>query len=414
MRRRALALAARLVAHRLNGDTSDHATATLPCSCGRPARYAGRKTKHFHTVLGVMRLSRAYYHCSECEAGFCPRDRALGMDDSSLSPALVRMTGAVGAAVSFHEGSQLLWELAGVRLDPKCVERSAERLGAEVAQDERVVASPLDHSPLPPTVYMAVDGTGIPMHHRELEGRSGKHPDGSAKTREAKLCTVWTAESHDEKGRPCRDPGSVSYTAAIESAACPDASRTNSPFAERVLREAHRRRFDKAPRRVLLGDGAPWIWKLAEMNLPDTIQIVDLFHAKQHLSDVAKAVYGPTAPFAATWAKKRHAQLENGQTDAILKALARLASRSREARNCIAYIRVNRHRMQYPTFRAQGLCVSSAVVEAGCKLVVGARLKRAGMHWTTAGANAILALRSSRLSGRFEDFWERRSPAVAA
>lgn len=409
-----MGVAARLLEQRLNADLSDHSAPSLTCSCGGQARYAGRRNKRFLTVLGEIHLSRAYYHCPQCDRGFCPRDRALGLSDTSLSPALVRMVGAVGGAVSFQEGSTLLRELAAVDVDPKRVQREAHRLGAEIARDEKAPQQPLDLKPLAPTVYMAVDGTGVPMHRSELLGRHGKQPDGSAKTREAKLCAIWTAEARDEQGHPVRDPGSVTYTAAIETAAAPDVSPKDSPFAERVLREARRRRFDDAQRRVLLGDGAPWIWKLAEIHVPNAVQIVDLFHAKQHLSDIAKAVYDPTSHLAIAWAKRRHAELDTGRINATLKALSRLAPRSHEARNGIAYIQTNRHRMNYPRFREQGLCVSSAVIEAGCKLVVGTRFKRAGMHWTTSGANAILALRCCRLSGRFEDFWERRSPPQAA
>ena len=186
------------------------------------------------------------------------------------------------------------------------------------------------------------------------------------------------------------------------------------PLRRACPQEASRRRFNDAPRRVLLGDGAPWIWKLGDIYLPDAIQIVDLFHAKQHLSDIAKAVYGPTSRIAFAWAARRHDELDNGNIDVIFKALARLASRSPEAQKGIDYFRTNRHRMLYPRFRAQGLCVSSAVIEAGCKIVVAARFKRAGMHWRTQGANAILALRCSRLSGRYEDFWERRALPAAA
>lgn len=409
-----MALAARLLEQHLNADLSDHSAPGLPCACGAQARFAGRRDKRFLTVLGEMCLSRAYYHCPRCDRGFCPRDRALGMSETSLSPALVRMVGAVGAAVSFQEGSTLLHELAAVDVDPKRVEREAHSLGAEIATDEKSPNQPADLRPLASTLYMAVDGTGVPMHRSELVGRHGKQPDGSAKTREAKLCAIWTAQGRDEHGHPVRDPGSVTYTAGIETAASPDASPKDSPFAERVLREAYRRRFDEAQRRVLLGDGALWIWKLAEIYFPQAIQIVDLFHAKQRLSDIAKTVYGPTSRFAVAWASRRHDELDNGNITSILRALSRLAPRSREAQNGIAYIKTNRHRMQYPRFREQGLCVSSAVIEAGCKLVVGARFKRAGMHWTAAGANTILALRCCRLSGRFEDFWERRSHLKAA
>jgi hypothetical protein len=137
-----------------------------------------------------------------------------------------------------------------------------------------------------------MDGTGVPMRASELAGRAGKQPDGSAKTREVKLCTVWSAEERDEEGTPVRDPGSISYSAAIESAAQKDTDEVPSEFAARVERETTRRGFDRAARRVVLGDGAKWIWSLATEHYPDAVQIVDRFHAKQHLSDVGKSIYG--------------------------------------------------------------------------------------------------------------------------
>src|SRR5208283_3440867 len=129
----------------------------------------------------------------------------------------------VGALVSFQEGSTLLQELAGVAVDAKQVERTAENLGAEIAADERQdLQSAQAHLPLPGTLYLGMDGTGIPLRAEELEGRKGKQSDGSAKTREVKLCTVWSAESCDEHDVPVHDEGSVTYSAAIESAATPD------------------------------------------------------------------------------------------------------------------------------------------------------------------------------------------------
>ncbi len=142
---------------------------------------------------------------------------------------------------------------------------------------------------------------------------------------------------------------------------------------------------------------------------PGAIGIVDLFHAKQHLSDVAKAIYGPAGDLGREWARQRHDELDGGQLDNLLEALAVHVGTNDEARKCLDYITANRDRMRYPEFRAQGLCVSSGVVEAGCKVAIGTRLKRAGMHWTLAGADAIIALRCCQLSGRSADFWERRS-----
>jgi hypothetical protein len=419
-RRGALAVAARAVARRLNADHTDHAGPTLPCRCGHTAHYAGRKAKTILTALGEMELERAYYHCDACRSGFCPRDRVLGVDGASLSPAVTRMVGTVAAMVSFAEGSDLLGALAGLPVNAKRVERTAEALGIETAEDERQQVVSAAEAEIAPTMYLGMDGTGVPMRKEALAGRPGKQADGSSKTREVKLCTVWSAEGCDEDGVPVRDAGSVSYSAAIESAAMRDTEESCSAFARRVEREARRRGVDRADRRAVLGDGAPWIWNIAGEYFPDAIQIVDRFHAKAHLSGVAKVLYGATSDLGDAWAKARHDELDAGTLHKIVAALAAHcracpdAAKRDEVRKCIGYLWGNRRRMRYPDFRAHGLCTSTAVVEAGCKVAIGTRLKRAGMHWTVRGANAIIALRCSKLSGRFEDFWERRAESRAA
>lgn len=408
-RRQTLRLAACALEQRLNADTSDHIGSELPCVCEGMAQYCGRHWKTFTSALGPLRLERAYYHCARCQNGFCPRDRALGLESFSLTPGVLRMTASAAALVSFAESSGLLRELAGVEVGAKQVERAAESLGAEIAVEEHKRVEKMGE--VTPTMYLGMDGTGVPMRPQEVACRVGKQADGSAKTREAKLVTVWTAESRDEEGKPVRDPGSVSYSAAIESAATPDTSPQLSDFAERVLREATRRAFPEAPRQVVLGDGAAWIWNIATELFPQAIQILDRFHAKEHLSKVGKAVHGDSIE-TPKWIQQRYDELDQGRLATLVQALHGHAGKCKEARDCIHYIWNNRRRMRYAKFHQQELCTSSGVVEAGCKVVIGTRLKRAGMHWTVNGANAIIALRCSKLGGRFEDFWEYRSYPV--
>ena len=164
---------------------------------------------------------------------------------------------------------------------------------------------------------------------------------------------------------------------------------------------------------MVLGDGARWIWNLSGEYFPGAVEIVDRFHAKEHLSDVSKAIYGAGSELGRQWAKERHDELDEGRLDDLIRALATHASSCDEARKCRDYITENRQRMRYPEFHAQGLCTSTGVVEAGCKFAVGTRLKRAGMHWTVKGADSIIALRCTILSDRFEDFWERRAEQAA-
>lgn len=323
------------------------------------------------------------------------------------------MVGSVGARVSFQEGRDLLEELAGVRVTTKQVERTAEALGARIAEEERAIVSVPPRAPAT-TLYLGLDGTGVPMRSEELAGRTGKQPDGSSKTREVKLCTVWSAETKDDKGRPSRDTGSVSYSAAIESAALHDSQPGISVFAQRVLREATRRGFDRAPRQVIVADGAPWIWNLASEHFPDALQILDRYHAKEHLADAAKAIWGPQpeSELGQQWLQQRFDELDAGKVDDLIAAYRRHAcDECPEARLCADYLATHRARIRYPDFHAAGLCTSSGVVEAGCRVAVGQRLKRSGMRWTTRGANAILALRCSLLSGRYETSWHRHRAA---
>ena len=319
------------------------------------------------------------------------------------------MVGSSAALVSFRESHNLLDELAGLQIQTKHIERVAEDLGKAIAQDEYTrVEQP---SAARETMYLGLDGTGIPMRSEELKDRPGKQSDGSSKTREVKLVTVWTADGRDKEGTPVRDEGSISYNAAIESAATTDTDEQVSDFARRVEREGRRTGFDNAKRQVIIGDGAKWIWNMADELFPGATQIVDLYHAKGTVSETAKKIFGLESAVGERKAKQWRDLLEEGELDRIIEDLRTFPS-CQGAATCIKYLQTNRKRMRYPLFRGQGFCTSSGVVEAGCKVAVGARLKQAGMHWTLGGANAIIALRCSKLSGRLDDYWVRRRAAA--
>jgi hypothetical protein len=317
-RRQALRLAAHALEQRLNADTRDHEGPELLCSCGGSAKDQGRHKKTFESVLGPLRLERAYYHCARCQSGFCPRDRARGLTLSLLTPGVQRMTASAATVGSLEESSGLLREWAGVEVSAKQVERVAEALGREIAADER---QSVEKTVSPaPTLYLGMDGSGVPMRAPEVAGRSGKEADGSAKTREAKLVTVWTAEARDEEGKPVRDPGSISYSAAIESAATLDTSPELSDFAARVFREASRRGCAETTRRVVWGEGSPGIGNPASEFFPDATQILDRFHAQEHLSTVGKILWGESEA-GKIWIQQHYDKLEEGPLSSRVGAL---------------------------------------------------------------------------------------------
>jgi len=240
------------------------------------------------------------------------------------------------------------------------------------------------------------------MVPRETEGRPGK--EGKAKTREAKLGCVFTQTRVNEKGQPVRDEDSTSYVGAIETA---------EEFGPRIYAEAVRRGLNQAKRVVVLGDGSPWIWGIADEHFPGAIQIVDLYHAREHLANLSKIVYGPTHSEGKQWLATGYQELDSGKVEDLIGDLRGLKSRDdsvqKEIEKQIHYFQTNAERMRYAEFRRQGLFVGSSVIEAGCKTIVGLRLKQSGMEWTVRGANAIIALRCLALSGRWEQFWENRA-----
>ncbi|HSB77881.1 MAG TPA: hypothetical protein VLM91_03780 [Candidatus Methylomirabilis sp.] len=278
--------------------------------------------KTLRTALGAMQLKRAYSRCDACRRGFCPRDRVLGVEDTSLSPAVTRMVGTAAVLVSFAESSELLAALAGLAVEAKQVERTAAALGREMAVDERQRVLPAGAAEIVPTKYLGMDGTGVPMRKEEVADRLGKQADGAAKTREVKVCTVWSVEGRDAAGVPVRDAGTVSYSAVIESAAARDTDATGSAYAQPVDRKPCRRGFDPAGQQAVLGDGAPWIWNIAGEAFLAAIQIVDRFHATEHLSGMAKVLYGAPSDLGDAWATTRHADLDAGHLHQIVAALA--------------------------------------------------------------------------------------------
>jgi hypothetical protein len=381
----------------------------LPCSCGHAARYVELRSKPVLTAVGKAECLRPYYLCEHCHRGQFPVDVELDIENTELSPGVRRMLAAVGHEAPFQQGRQQMELLAGLSLTTKAVERTAEDIGEdiEVRQQRELkralqleLAIPI--GPRIPILYVEMDGTGIPVVHKETEGRAGKQAGQPAHTREAKLGCVFTQTTVDEEGYPLRDEASTSYVGAIENC---------DQFGRRLYAEAWQRGWARAEKKVVLGDGAEWIWNQASLHFPEAIQIVDLYHAREHLWSLAAKLYPNDSPAQKRWVMVRKDKLDQGKIERLVASLRSQAAShpqlAEDIRTEANYFEANKERMRYPKFRKQGLFVGSGVIEAGCKTVLG-RLKQSGMFWTVRGANAIIALRCCQLSGKFEDYWEAR------
>ncbi|MGH9822508.1 MAG: ISKra4 family transposase [Blastocatellia bacterium] len=252
-------------------------------------------------------------------------------------------------------------------------------------------------------MYIEIDGTGVPIVSWELDqskpGKQGDRPRG----REARLGCVFTQTSVNAEGRPIRDPFSTTYTGAIETA---------EEFARRIYAEARRRGLDRAMLIVVIGDGAPWIWSIARTHFPGAVEILDLYHAREHLWNLAAKLFPSDEVGRKRWVKRFQHRLDNGKIEELVRELRSIRTTKKGLRKAIQteadYYEKNTDRMRYPDFKRQKLFVGSGVIEAGCKTVIGSRLKGSGMFWTIRGANAILALRCAILSRDFDDYWESR------
>lgn len=380
---------------------------------GHFARLVARRAKTVRTLLGSIETVRGYYHCGVCKHGFAPLDARLGVAGTSLSPGLARACALAGAEMPYAKSGEFIATVTGLDLASTSTLARTTRTQGTRARDliaaEQLATGPdpgaatsLDS---PDLCYIVMDGTGAPMLPRECQGRVGKDPtknDGRAGTREVKIGCFFTQTHRDPAtGDPIQDPGSATYISTFEPAAT---------FATHAKTEYRRRGFDQIRQPIVLGDGAKWIWSIADQHFPAATQIVDYFHAREHLADLTKTLTPAlTDPVVFEQALVDH--LDLGDTTAIAEAVAALDLPGRApdlagpAATEVGYFTANHHRMQYADFRANGYYIGSGPVESACNTIVKQRAKRAGMHWTIAGLDPVLALRTLHQSGREQILW---------
>ncbi len=356
------------------------------------------RSRRVQSVLGSFQLRRGYYRGA---APAFPMDRLLGLTES-YTPGLLRlMCRAAATDGSYEEAEQTLDVYAGVKVPASQIRRMVQQVGPDLAQWARQREESRDAAV--PTMYISYDGTGVPMRKEETRGRKGKQPDGSAITREVKLGCVFTSHTADEKGRPLRDPCSTTYVASFDPA---------ENFGARMRQEALLRGYSRSERSVVLGDGAMWIWKVAAVNFPQSRQILDFYHACEHLSVLVEALFPGQSNQVSTQVKKWKGWLEKDRLQKILdearKQMPHHGPRRKVAEREMNYFASNASRMTYATFVREGYFIGSGVIEAGCKTVVGKRTKQSGMFWRVPGAQHILDIRCAILGNTEKAYWRYR------
>ncbi len=390
-------LFAPLLQHYIDGIDRDHRA--------QPGhRRIGRRPATLATLFGDVPVARDYYLAKGVagESGHCPADAAMGLE-AFTTAALARLVTRAAAQQPYGAASRDLAEYGAINVDERQIQRLVKRLAPAV--DPWLAGLPSASSPLP-VMYVSCDGTGTPMRAKELEGRKGKQPDGTSRTREVKLGAIFTQHRTDKDGFPERDLDSTTYVASYES---------SSEFSLRLLAEARRRGLGVAQQVVFISDGAAWTEDTATKCFPGSASILDFYHATERIHELAQGLGAEHSRQRTTgWKEKL---LVDGVGEVIEEAQKLreqgCADKAAVDEN-LGFLSRHRHRMLYGTYREKGWFIGSGVVEAGCRTVVGKRLKQSGMFWSEEGATGVLNFRTLLLSGRFDDFWKDRANAHAA
>lgn len=389
-----------------------------PCctTCQQPMRLVDdQRSRSLQGLVGDYTVTRAYYACAQCGQGSAPLDASLGLGRGSLSPGLSRVACRQGIDVSFPEAADLLAETLGVVVPDEGMRRITEGIGAVAeAEQQAAMARAADgREPLAAAEVHAASATLLVT----VDGVMVQEQDGWHECKVGVVAPLGPAVRMDpEQGRHCLVAGPAQYCAGFEAA---------ERFWYRVYGEACRQGLGSATvvRVVVLGDGAEWIWRGARAFLGvgrvEVVEIVDFYHAVEHLWGVANATFGADSSAAAAWAKPLKEQLYREGVGPVLMALGDLLATeggNEEARKALAYFGEHAQRMAYPAFMARQFPIGSGTVESSCKTLIQTREKGAGMRWSRTGAQTVATLRAVQRSGRWDQFWQsqpqRRRPPV--
>lgn len=366
------------------------------CVCGRLSRHKGDQSRTIVTVHGPLTFKRACYHCSFCKHIFAPMDVALGVDRGSTTTQVRLWVALLAGQLPFAVATTTLQMLTRVSLSVASVERLSVAIGTSLRVEQRKEAQkhqagqlPIPHDKRPKRLYIGLDGVFVPLRDAWKKDKSAG--DLCCRYGECKSGVVYEA-FQDENGKDSR-VRTHAYVATLDKV---------DDFAPLLGTLAHQHGHHLAREVVVIGDGAVWIWQLAAKQFPGAIQIVDFFHAAEHLGKVAEARFGKESSEGKAWLTAR---LEELKTNDLVKVLAQIKAwrptsvlKKQLRKNTYDYFVNNAERMRYQTFLEKGYHIGSGVVEATCKQVVAQRLDQAGMHWRQEGAEAIVALRAAQLA----------------
>ena len=369
----------------------------IECDCGAQASYIRRRPATLHTLMGKIKIERAYYLCPSCHQGTYPLDQKLGLRPNQLSAELSRLAAMTGVELPFAAGRDLFEALTLVSISDQAMSKATTTIGSRIEQFEKeATRASIDEALLlekqreekpPLRMYGSIDATKV--HIRD---------DEEHRWRDLKIGAFYEA-----RGKPPATPNGKWTIQAEHINYFADICHV-SQFSPLLWAHGVRHNAQLARELIFVCDGADWIWNIVEEHFPNAIQILDWFHASEHLAPVAQAIFiDPNQ--ASDWIERMKSFMWDGDISSILDELdtQRLTTSDDIIRITANYFERNKQRMRYAEFRKQGYQIGSGTIESAAKQIGMMRLKVPGAIWNEDSARKVAKARAEFLSNRWSD-----------
>lgn len=391
----------------------------IPCACGGTLHYQRMREALIISVFGKTSYTRAYYAGCSCQKGKAPLDEQFGLEPGAVTAGLAQLLALAGIEFAYDQSRKWLQAYLLFDVSENTVRSETERMGAlQEKQEEALIQHSQDESHLQERqrlpgqvvtrLYGSIDAAKVRIEPRPKRGQA---PEEHEDWRDMKvLCWFETervpAAQRSARQRKKAEREQVALRAKNLRYFCHITEADN--FGQLLWATGCRLKADLSPELIFLGDGAVWIWNLVAKYYPHAIQIVDWYHAEEHLEIVANAAFSQGLE-RTDWLDGVKQALWEGQVEQVIAACEALAACCELARKAAHYFYTNAERMRYDRFRAAGFMIGSGTVESGCKQIVSQRLKLPGAQWTVTGAVQTAKARAAWLSGHWQTLCDQRS-----
>jgi len=378
----------------------------LICGCGGRLKYQRDAVRKVRSLVGEVSYRRAYYYCRDCGVSRVPKDEEIGQGAREISAGVERVVGLVSAHLSFETSAEVLREVGGVELSGRQCETVAEGVGAEAEQRTQAEAAQAHRQDLAPALRLVSgEKRAAPGRVWVVEMDGVQAPIQAGTWQEVKCGVVYELSQRVEVSR--------GRWVLLRRERCVVRGPVEE-FRPRLWATLRRAGVRVGERVVALGDGSEWIDQTVEELFVGATRVLDFYHVAERVWAVASVRYGETSAAATRWAEEKLHQLKAGEISEVCRAIKLLKLEAAEAqqvrRETLRYLEPRQAQMAYDQYQADGLPIGSGAVEGSCKYLVTARCKQAGMRWTPAGLDAILALRCWLLNERLDEL--RPKPKV--